>query len=204
MTAKEILEPFIDVSALKDTDKILSQATNTDTNSGEANTAVRLTAALFRAYITKNLIGVTDDGYIVVDGKVTESNINTPQFRKGSTGIDVSTDNGKTWDTIALYSDLMYRQPVVMQTGKTATIYPNVLNVWGEVSSLDISLGAGNSGEVNEYMLQFTCGNTAATITLPKEVRWAEEPAFELNRTYQISILNNLAVYASWENSTEE
>lgn len=204
MTAKEILEPFIDVSALKDSDKILIQATNTDNNSREANTAVRLTAALFRAYITKDLIEVTDDGYIVVDGKVTESNINTPQFRKGSTGIDVSTDNGKTWNTIALYSDLMYKQPVVMQTGKAATIYPNVLNVWGEVSSLDVSLGAGSSGEVNEYMLQFTCGNTPATITLPSSVRWTEEPEFEAGKTYQVSILNNLAVYAGWATQQED
>lgn len=203
MTAKEILEPFIDVSAIKDVDKILIQATNADNDSGEANTAVRLTAAVFRAYLTKGLIEVTDDGYIIVNGIVTESNINTPQFRKGSTGIDVSTDNGKTWDTIALFSDLMYKQPVVVQTGKTATIYPNVLNLWGEVSSLEILLGAGNSGEVNEYMLQFTCGNTPATITLPSGVRWTEEPEFEANKTYQVSILNNLAVYAGWTTQQE-
>lgn len=204
MTAKEILEPFIDVAALKDTDKVLIQATNADNNSREAATAVRLTAALFRAYLTRGLIDVTQDGYIIVNGTVTKSNINTPQFRKGSTGIDVSTDNGKTWNTIALYSDLMYKQPVVVQTGETVTIYPNVLNVWGKMDNLTITLGAGGSGDVNEYMIQFTCGSTPTKLSLPSNLIWDEEPEFEANHKYQISILNDLVVYKGWELKSEQ
>lgn len=106
MTTKELLEPFIDVSAIKDTDKILIQATNTGNNSGEANTAVRMTAEMLRAYLTRGLVDVTKDGFLIVNGKVTENNINTPKLRRGTAGIEASTDNGKIWRTIALYGDL--------------------------------------------------------------------------------------------------
>lgn len=199
MTAKEVLEPFIDIAALKDTDKFLIQGTNTLNHSQETNTAVRLTAALVKAYLVRGLIDVTEEGYIVVNGVTTSSNINTPQFRRGASGIEVSTDNGSTWTVVALWSEISFRQPIVAQTGSSVTIYPNVLNVWGEVSSLNITLGAGNSGEVCEYMIQFSCGSTPATVTLPSSVQWTEEPTFEANHTYQISILNNLAVCAGWE-----
>lgn len=199
MTSKEILEPFIDVAALKDTDKFLIQATNTLNQSQEANTAVRLTAALVKAYLVRGLIDVDANGYIVVNGVTTTSNIHTPQFRRGSSGIEVSTDNGSTWSVIALWSELSYRQPIVTQTSSSATIYPNVLNVWGEMETLNITLGAGSSGELNEYMIQFSCGDTPTTLTLPSGVIWMEEPSFEANQIYQISILNNLAVYAGWE-----
>lgn len=204
MTTKELFEAFIDASAIKDSDKILIQATNTDNNSEEANTAIRLTAALFKAYLTKGLIDVTEDGYLIVNGQQTESNISTPIFRKGNTGIEVSTNNGKTWNTVALYSDISYKQPIVAQTENAVTIFPNVLNVWGVVSRLEIALGASSSVEVSEYMMQFSCGDIPATVILPDDVRWTEEPEFEAGKTYQVSVLNGLAIYAGWNNKKEE
>lgn len=203
MTAKELFEVFIDVSAIKDSDKILIQATNTDNNSEEANTAIRLSAGLFKAYLTHGLVDVSEDGYIIINGVVTESNINTPQFRKGSAGIEVSTDGGKTWNTVALYNDLKYKQPIVQQTENAVTIFPNVLNVWGVVGRLEIAFGASNSEEVSEYMMQFSCGDIPATIILPDDVRWTEEPEFEAGKTYQVSVLNGLAIYAGWNKKEE-
>lgn len=83
---------------------------------------------------------------------------------------------------------------VVNQTTTTATIAPNVLNVWGEVSSLDITLAEGNDNVVNEYMFQFTSGATATTLVLPADIKWLSAPNIQANKTYQVSIINNLGV----------
>lgn len=88
---------------------------------------------------------------------------------------------------------------MVAQTDTTVSIQPNVLNVWGNVSSLAISLVAGAQGSVNEYMLEFTVASDNFTLSLPSSVRWSEEPEWVNGNTYQVSIENNLALYAGWE-----
>lgn len=88
---------------------------------------------------------------------------------------------------------------MVAQTDTTVSIQPNVLNVWGNVSSLAISLVSGAQGSVNEYMLEFTVASDNFTLSLPSSVRWSEEPEWVNGNTYQVSIENNLALYAGWE-----
>lgn len=88
---------------------------------------------------------------------------------------------------------------MVAQTDTTVSIQPNVLNVWGNVSSLAISLVSGAQGSVNEYMLEFTVASDNFTLSLPSSVRWSEEPEWVNGNTYQVSIENNLALYAEWE-----
>lgn len=77
----------------------------------------------------------------------------------------------------------------------TYTITPNVLHVWGEVTSLNLTLGTGESGVVNEYMFQFYSGNTPTTLTLPNSVIWVQPLTTQAGKTYQVSIVNNLACY---------
>lgn len=84
--------------------------------------------------------------------------------------------------------------PVVNQTANTATIAPNVLNIWGEVAELDITLGEPKVGVINEYMFQFTSGATATTLVLPADIKWVAAPNIQANKTYQVSIINNLGV----------
>lgn len=91
-------------------------------------------------------------------------------------------------------------QPIVQQTETTVEIAPNVLNLWGEVTSLDITLAEGKAGVVNEYMFQFTSGATATTLVLPAEIKWMSTPVIQANRVYQISIVNNLAVMGEFSN----
>ena len=91
---------------------------------------------------------------------------------------------------------------IVQQSESSVAINPNVLNVWGEISSLAITFTAGSSGEVNEYMFQFTCPSDATTtLTLPGTVRWANDDSLDPDAgfTYQVSIVDNLAIYAGWE-----
>ena len=89
---------------------------------------------------------------------------------------------------------------VVNQTALSVAVNPNVLNVWSSaISSLAVTFNAGSSGRPNEYMLEFTVSGSSFTLTLPSNVRWAEEPEWQEGYSYQVSILNNLAIYAGWE-----
>lgn len=88
---------------------------------------------------------------------------------------------------------------VVPQTETDVDIEPNVLNVWGSIEALTISLTGAVSGQVNEYMLQFEVDGDNFELILPSGVRWLEEHSFEDGNTYQVSIVNNLAVAAGWE-----
>lgn len=84
-------------------------------------------------------------------------------------------------------------------SGTPVVIAPNNLYKLGTRTSLDVSLTAGTSGVVNEYMFEFTVDGDNFTLTLPSGVKWIEEPVFENGYKYQVSIVNNLAVTAGWE-----
>lgn len=84
-------------------------------------------------------------------------------------------------------------------------ILPNVLNKWENIKSLTIhSFQGAQEGCVNEYMLEFTVNGDNFILTLPEGIRWVGEPTWENGYTYQVSIVNNLAVFAGWEAQTNE
>ena len=90
---------------------------------------------------------------------------------------------------------------ITSQTATTVTIAPNVLNQWSDpVSSLNITLGPAENGVADEYMLEFTVGSDTFEWAC-SGIRWGEgeAPDFENGYTYQISIVNGLAIAASWE-----
>ncbi len=101
--------------------------------------------------------------------------------------------------------------PLESHTEATLEITPNVLHVWGEMAALTVTLGAEVEGRVNEYIFQFTSGATATTLTLPSTLTWAKDledvvdgvfvPA--ASATYQVSIVNGLAIYTKWEYNAE-
>ncbi len=72
---------------------------------------------------------------------------------------------------------------------------PNVFHVWSEVPLLTLTLMEGNSNMCNEYMFQFTSGQTPTTLTLPDTIIWFDGvPEIEPNMIYQCSILNNIGI----------
>lgn len=81
-------------------------------------------------------------------------------------------------------------------TGDTTIVLtPNILHKWGTVESLTLTLAVPTDTTIaNYYMAQFTCGSTATSINLPDTIKWITEPSIEANKTYQISILDNLGV----------
>lgn len=74
------------------------------------------------------------------------------------------------------------------------TLTPNILHVWDEVTMLNLSLGDEIDEIANEFIFQFTSGSTATSLTLPDNVKWANNviPSISSNKIYQVSILNNL------------
>lgn len=87
----------------------------------------------------------------------------------------------------------------------TYSVTPNVLHFWGTVTSLTLTLATPTDATiVNEYMIEFTSGSTATTLSLPSSVEWAESCgslSVEASKTYQISIVNNIGLWASIANS---
>lgn len=87
----------------------------------------------------------------------------------------------------------------------TYSVTPNTLHIWGTVASLTLTLATPTDNTiVNEYMIEFTSGSTATTLSLPSSVEWAESCgalSVEANKTYQISIVNNIGLWAAISNS---
>ena len=91
------------------------------------------------------------------------------------------------------------------QSGVTsATLQPNTFTDFGTVASLSITLGSVASDATLEkrmFGFQFTSGTTATTLTLPDTVKFPEDPTVEAGYTYQVTILNNLALIVGWPNA---
>ena len=81
-------------------------------------------------------------------------------------------------------------------TGDTTfTLTPNTFHVWDEVTSLTLNFSNETNGVANEYLFQFTSGSTATSLTLPNDIKWANDnvPTIEANIIYQVSVLRGLA-----------
>ena len=76
----------------------------------------------------------------------------------------------------------------------TFALTPNVFHKWGVVSSLTLTLASGTAGYLSEYMFEFQSGSTATSLSLPSTVTWVDAPTIEANKTYQVSIVDNIAI----------
>ena len=124
----------------------------------------------------------------------------------GAYGTQASVSNsGTTQNAVFNFTIPSANYPIVNQTSSSTSISPGCLNVWGEVSSLSITLATPTDATiVNEYMIQFESGSTATTLSMPSSVEWAESCgslSVEANKTYQISIVNNIGLWAAIANS---
>ena len=95
--------------------------------------------------------------------------------------------------------------PIIEQTLSNVEIQPNVLNKWGEILYLNITLAQPTDTTiVNEYMIQFKSGNIETSISLPENITWIQPPYISRNATYQISIVDNCAVFGEFIEPTNE
>lgn len=77
----------------------------------------------------------------------------------------------------------------------TTTLSENIYYIWGEVASLTLTLGTpSDASKLSEYMFEFQSGATPTTLSLPSSVKWVDTPTIEANKTYQVSIVNDIAI----------
>lgn len=103
----------------------------------------------------------------------------------GITSADITAWNGKA-DKVAIVNH--------GTSDTTFTLTPNVFHIWGTVASLTLTLATASTTTMDEFVFQFTSGTTATTLSLPSTVKWVAEPEIEAGMTYQVSIVNNIAV----------
>lgn len=95
----------------------------------------------------------------------------------------------------------------VEMTEASAIIEPDKFYVWKEpVAALAVGLNPQtDSRYANAYLFQFTCPEqTATSLSLPLDVVFNELPNIQPGLTYQVSILDNLAIMTKWDITTEE
>ena len=115
--------------------------------------------------------------------------------------VATSSANGLMSSTDKSKLDNFGKVNKVSTTGAvTQEIQPNQFYEFGEVTSLTITLASQASGYIGEYQFQFTSGSTPATLNLPENVSYMVAPDFQIeaNKTYQVSILNNVAVIGGY------
>ena len=93
---------------------------------------------------------------------------------------------------------------VVAVSGGAAILQPDKIYDFGEVANLAIGFEAPLEGKAANYAFQFKSpADAPTTITMPDSVVFPVESDSMFNvragRTYQVTILNNLAVATSWE-----
>lgn len=68
-----------------------------------------------------------------------------------------------------------------------------------DASALTFTFEAPESGKAAAYHVMFKCGSTAATVTLPEGVKTPDGYVIEAGRVYELSVLEGLLTYQSWE-----
>lgn len=139
-----------------------------------------------------------------------KSALQQEQYKGTVTGVKVNgttkTPSSGTVDLGTVITDISGKADKIAvvnhgTSSTTFTLTPNVLHVWGAVTKLTITLGTANNATLDEFMFQFTSGSTATNLSLPNTIKWIAEPNVEANKIYQCSIVNNVGVIASADNS---
>lgn len=117
------------------------------------------------------------------------------------TADDIKFNDGKTFQQKYNDGELKgangknYSVEVVESTTTTLEIQANKFYKFEEVSELNLTLAEiTDNTQLNEFMFEFTSGETATTLTLPDTVKWLETPTIEANKIYQCSIVDNIGI----------
>ena len=168
--------------------------------SGGVKTALDLKANQSTTYTKTEVDGLLDDvAYLGDDdGQATTLDFD-PQadtvWNKAQTLSSAQKQQARENIGAAGINDIAGMQVVNHGTSDTTfALTPNKFHVWGEVASLTLTFATGEVGYIQEYIFQFTSGSTATTLNLPSSVKWITSNTVEANKTYQVSILNSLAV----------
>lgn len=143
---------------------------------------------------SKGTSGVVDLGTVITS----HQDISGKQDQLVS-GTNIKTVNGTS--ILGSGNVLAGVKPLVTFNATSIAMDPNkYYRLTTAKTSLTITLNTPSDSTIlNEYFIEFPCTSTM-TLTVPSTVKWANAsvPTFESGKTYQISIVNNLAVCANF------
>lgn len=131
-----------------------------------------------------------------------DDNVGTPSVDVTKSGTDEAPQFNLAFHNLKGSGSI----PVVNNgtSNTTATIQPNTLYIWGEVTRLNITLATPTDNNIqNEYHFFFESGDTATTLSLPNTVLWDEEPLIATNTKYEVIIVNNCAKLKAYFESND-
>lgn len=85
----------------------------------------------------------------------------------GTGSVSVTSDDD---GTISIDSNATYVIETHTSDETTFELTPNVFHIWEEVTMLDLSLAEGSPNICNEYLFQFTSGETSTMLVLPDTI----------------------------------
>ena len=118
-----------------------------------------------------------------------------PQGPKGDTGPQgPKGDPGE--------ADRWVESSVAAAGAVTQALDPYVIyHFTGALTALTITLNTPASGQIAHYHIDFDCGSTAPTVTIPATVTMPDGNSFDASTHYEVDILNNYGAVLSWANS---
>lgn len=140
---------------------------------------------LNKTFISEQVLQATEMNQIsqkideLVDGVNTNAN-NIPDVGQLATKTELSSKANKV--------------SVENVSENTKELQPNKYYIFGKMEKLTLTLAAGEENKLSEYMFEFASGTTPTTLTLPESVKWIGSNTIEASKTYQVSIVNNIAV----------
>lgn len=190
-------------------------ASAVQTSLGKADTALQSYTEQYKGTVTGVKIngttknpsnGVVDLGTVITshqdisnkqDKLVSGTNIKTINGTSILGSGDITISGGSSSGGSGAYAEVNHET-----SDTTLTLTPNTFHVWDEVASLTLDFGSETAGVANEYLFQFTSGATAMSLTLPDDIKWANDtPTIEPNKIYQVSILKGLASVLEFDNT---
>lgn len=141
------------------------------------------------------------------DGTTVEDVINNINVSGGtSVTIDSSMSSTSTNpvqnNVIKSYIDSNCNIPTETTTASSKSLTANKYCKWTNTpTSITITLATpSNTSILNNYMFEFTASSSGCTLSVPSTIKWINgtAPSIEAGKTYQISIINNLATVAKF------
>ena len=174
-------------------------ASEIQTSLSKADTALQFYTEQYKGTVT----GVKINGVTKAPsgGIVDLGTIDIPENTIDAEMSDTST-NAVQNNIIKSYIDSNCNIPIETTTSSSKSLTPNIYYRWTNTPSyLTITLATpSNSNILNNYMFEFTASSSGCSLSLPSSIKWINgtAPSIEASKTYQISIINNLATVAKF------
>lgn len=110
---------------------------------------------------------------------------------------EVTPSDNKDFTTKSYVDSMIVNQVDHGTSDTTFSLPPNQYHIWGEVTSLTLTLDTETSGRFNGYWFSFDSGDTATTLSLPETVK--TDIVVEPNMHYECSIVGNYMTFSDWE-----